>query len=110
MTDEPQATDGTDLKTIASELERGRVVRVEYETEGGETESFTGPVGKSNKGGIRVVGSRKLRVVSTLGLVFRTKLRGGSRRRRAGRNATVEVTDETRDVEYEDRSGWKVVA
>lgn len=112
MGSDTPADDSTDLETLADELEKGRVIDVEYEDEDGETRSFSGPVAKSNRGGIRVLASSSrwgLRKVSTLGLVFRVRSDGASgKSRRVGRDATVDVTDETRDVEYVNREGWKL--
>lgn len=98
----------TDLQ---EELERGQVLEVSYSTEepGEQRLSITGTVCKSNRGGIRVLSSsgRTLFVVKT-GTVTKTHPDGGSLRHRSkvGTAPRVEVREEFRAVEYQQRGGW----
>ena len=100
---------------LVEELERGERVEVRVETDEGEdgtpeTLTFEGTVCKSNRGGIRVLpdNERRLYTVKRLGTVSKVHPDGGALRltSRVGRNATVKRTGETRNVVYEQRSGW----
>lgn len=95
----------------AAELDRGDVVRYEFEREDGEVRSGRGAIAKSNKGGIRILpenGKRLLVVKYGFNVQSVNRDGGAARLRRSeGGNAEIEETGESVGIKYTDlRGGW----